>query len=235
MTLRSLSLAGAFVLAATLVAHAADITGKWTAQVPGRDGQTRETTFNFKVDGEKLTGTTTGRNGDVAIADGTVKGDAVAFNVVANFNGTDVKIVYRARRGRRNQVHAPARGGDRPRRVRRQEGDQPALDRHTSWRPGGSVTAAPPAVIADRSRATACTRLTTPKAPRMSRIAIGANTPCRDGLIQDQMDQRAPARRLRHQRHLDQRCADVRELSSIQQQLIDHVGHERRVRRRLCQ
>ena len=60
MTLRSLSLAGAFVLAATLVAHAADITGKWTAQVPGRDGQTRETTFDFKVDGEKLTGTTTG-------------------------------------------------------------------------------------------------------------------------------------------------------------------------------
>ena len=75
MTLRSLSLAGAFVLAATLVAHAADITGKWTAQVPGRDGQTRETTFTFKVEGEKLTGTTTGRNGDVPITDGTVKGD----------------------------------------------------------------------------------------------------------------------------------------------------------------
>ena len=71
MTLRSLSLAGAFVLAATLVAHAADITGKWTAQVPGRDGQTRETTFDFKVDGEKLTGTTTGMNGDVPIADGS--------------------------------------------------------------------------------------------------------------------------------------------------------------------
>jgi hypothetical protein len=95
MTLRSLSLAGAFVLAATLVAHAADITGKWTAQVPGRDGQTRETAFDFKVDGEKLTGTTTGMNGDVAITDGSVKGDAVAFNVVANFNGTDVKIVYK--------------------------------------------------------------------------------------------------------------------------------------------
>ena len=95
MTLRSLSLAGAFVLAATLVAHAADISGKWTAQVPGRDGQTRETTFNFKVDGEKLTGTTTGMNGDVPITDGSIKGDAVAFNVVANFNGTDVKIVYK--------------------------------------------------------------------------------------------------------------------------------------------
>ena len=95
MTLRSLSLAGAFVLAATLVAQAADISGKWTAQVPGRDGQTREATFTFKVDGEKLTGTTSGRNGDQPISDGTVKGDAVAFNVVANFNGQDVKIVYK--------------------------------------------------------------------------------------------------------------------------------------------
>jgi hypothetical protein len=95
MTLRSLSLAGAFVLAATLVAHAADITGKWTAQVPGRDGQTRETAFTFKVDGEKLTGTTTGMNGDVPLADGSVKGDAVAFTVVANFNGQEAKILYK--------------------------------------------------------------------------------------------------------------------------------------------
>jgi hypothetical protein len=115
MTLRSLSLAGAFVLAATLVAHAADITGKWTAQVPGRDGQTRETTFNFKVDGEKLTGTTTGMNGDVAIADGSVKGDAIAFNVVANFNGTDVKIVYKGTvAGDEIKFTRQREGSDRP-------------------------------------------------------------------------------------------------------------------------
>ena len=115
MTLRSLSLAGAFVLAATLVAHAADITGKWTAQVPGRDGQTRETTFNFKVDGEKLTGTTTGMNGDVPLSDGTVKGDAVAFNVVANFNGTDVKIVYKGTvAGDEIKFTRQREGSDRP-------------------------------------------------------------------------------------------------------------------------
>ena len=47
------------------------------------------------MDGEKLTGTTTGMNGDVPLADGTVKGDAVAFTVVANFNGSDVKILYK--------------------------------------------------------------------------------------------------------------------------------------------
>src|SRR5262249_35022852 len=30
----------------------ADVSGKWTAQVPGRDGQPQETTFTFKVEGD---------------------------------------------------------------------------------------------------------------------------------------------------------------------------------------
>ena len=115
MTLRTLSFASAFVLAATLVAQAADISGKWTAQVPGRDGQTRETTFTFKVEGEKLTGTTTGRNGDQPISDGTVKGDAIAFNVVANFNGQDVKIVYKGTvAGGEIKFSRQREGGDQP-------------------------------------------------------------------------------------------------------------------------
>jgi hypothetical protein len=115
MTLRSLSLAGAFVLAATLVAHAADITGKWTAQVPGRDGQTREQTFTFKVEGEKLTGTTSGRNGDVPITDGTVKGEAIAFTVVMNFQGTDVKILYKGTvSGEEIKFTRQREGGDQP-------------------------------------------------------------------------------------------------------------------------
>ena len=95
MNFRIASMAAALVLAGTLVAQAADITGKWTAQVPGRDGQTRETSFTFKVEGEKLTGTTTGRNGEVPLVDGTVKGDAIAFTVVANMQGADVKILYK--------------------------------------------------------------------------------------------------------------------------------------------
>ena len=97
MRFRTFSLTSAIVLAGTLALQAADISGKWTAQVPGRDGQTRETTFNFKVEGEKLTGTTTTPGGDVPLSDGTVKGDDVAFNVVANFNGQDVKIIYKGK------------------------------------------------------------------------------------------------------------------------------------------
>jgi hypothetical protein len=115
MTLRTLSFAGAFVLAATLVAQAADITGKWTAQVPGRDGQTREQTFTLKVEGEKLTGTTSGRNGDVPITDGTIKGDALAFTVVMNFQGADVKILYKGTvAGEEIKFTRQREGGDQP-------------------------------------------------------------------------------------------------------------------------
>ena len=37
-------------------AAAAEVDGKWTAEVPGRQGNT-EMTFNFKAEGAKLTGT----------------------------------------------------------------------------------------------------------------------------------------------------------------------------------
>jgi hypothetical protein len=78
-------------------ASAGDASGKWTAQVPGRDGQTRETTFNFKVEGEALTGTVSGRQGDMAITGGTIKGDDLSFNVTASFGGNDVKLVYKGK------------------------------------------------------------------------------------------------------------------------------------------
>jgi hypothetical protein len=115
MKFRIASLAGAFVLAATLVAQAADITGKWTAQVPGRDGQTREATFTLKVEGEKLTGTTSGRNGEVPITDGTVKGDAIAFTVVMNFQGNEVKMLYKGTvAGEEIKFTRQREGGDQP-------------------------------------------------------------------------------------------------------------------------
>jgi len=76
---------------------AADISGKWTADVVARNGQSQTTTFVFKVDAEKLTGTVTGRAGENAISDGTVKGDDIAFNVAVTFNGNDMKLVYKGK------------------------------------------------------------------------------------------------------------------------------------------
>ena len=84
-----------FGIVGAVVLHAADVTGKWTAQVPGRNGQTREVTFMLKQDGAKLTGTTSGRQGDTAIADGKVDGDTISFTVTRSFNGNQMKITYK--------------------------------------------------------------------------------------------------------------------------------------------
>jgi hypothetical protein len=86
-----------FVLAGMAVVYAADVNGKWVAQVPGREGQTRETTFNFKVDADKLTGTVSGRQGDTAFTDGKIKGDDISFTVTMSFNGTEVKLLYKGK------------------------------------------------------------------------------------------------------------------------------------------
>jgi len=79
------------------LAWAADVSGKWVAQVPGRNGQTRETTFNLKADGGKLTGTVSGRNGDNPISDGKVSGDDITFSVSVSFNGNDIKMNYKGK------------------------------------------------------------------------------------------------------------------------------------------
>lgn len=77
------------------LAAAADITGKWVAQVPGRQGQTREVTFTFKADGDKLTGSMTGRQGaEIPISDGKISGDTISFTVTMTFGGNTVKQNY---------------------------------------------------------------------------------------------------------------------------------------------
>ena len=76
-----LLLTAAGLLGMALSTLAADISGKWVGQVH-RGGQTVETTFVFKVDGDKLTGTVSdGQGGTMAIEDGKVSGDTVSFAV----------------------------------------------------------------------------------------------------------------------------------------------------------
>ena len=88
---------GAVVLVALLAsAWAADVTGKWTAQVPGRQGAT-ETTFNFKVEGANLTGTVSGPQGDNPISEGKVSGDDISFTVKMSFGGNEIKQLYKGK------------------------------------------------------------------------------------------------------------------------------------------
>jgi hypothetical protein len=73
---------------------AADVTGKWTAETEGRDGQKRVLTFDLKADGEKLTGTVNSQRGERPIIEGKVSGDEVSFAVEMEFNGEKRKIPY---------------------------------------------------------------------------------------------------------------------------------------------
>jgi len=86
-----------FLLLAAVAAFAADVSGKWVAQVPGRNGQAREVTFNLKADGGSLTGTVSGRGGDNPIADGKIDGDNISFTQTMEFNGNSVKLIYKGK------------------------------------------------------------------------------------------------------------------------------------------
>jgi hypothetical protein len=104
-----------FMFAALTLAWAADVNGKWTAQVPGRDGQTRELTFTFKAEGEKLTGSMSGQQGDSEITDGKISGDQISFTVKINIQGNERKFLYKGTvSGDEMKVTRTIEGGNRP-------------------------------------------------------------------------------------------------------------------------
>jgi hypothetical protein len=97
MQMSKLLLAVAMVGLLVVAASAASVDGKWKAETTGRDGQTRTTNFTFKVDGEKLTGTVSGRQGDTEISEGKISGDEISFIVVRNFQGEERKMQYKGK------------------------------------------------------------------------------------------------------------------------------------------
>jgi hypothetical protein len=104
-----------FVFAALSVVWAADVDGKWTAQVPGRGGQTRETTFTFKAEGEKLTGTVSGMQGDNPISDGKISGDDISFSLKLSFQGNEFTFLYKGKvSGDEIKMTRTREGSDQP-------------------------------------------------------------------------------------------------------------------------
>jgi len=75
---------------------AADVTGKWVAQIEGRQG-TQENTFIFAVDGTKLTGTMSSPRGENEITEGKVEGDEISFIVVRSFGDNEMKLLYKGK------------------------------------------------------------------------------------------------------------------------------------------
>jgi hypothetical protein len=87
----------ALVALFVVTAAAADVSGKWKASTQGRDGKAREVVFNFKVDGETLTGTVSGRSGDREISEGKVVGDDISFTVKMTMGDNNFKMLYKGK------------------------------------------------------------------------------------------------------------------------------------------
>jgi len=95
--IKKLALATLVFALGSVTALAADFNGKWSADVPGRNGNTQTTTFTFTVDATAMTvtGTVSGRMGDVQITNGKVTADTITFDVVRNFNGNSFTMSYK--------------------------------------------------------------------------------------------------------------------------------------------
>jgi hypothetical protein len=75
-------------------------TGDWKWEMRGRggNGQAREVTLKLKQDGEKLTGTITGFQGQAtAIKEGTIKKGEVSFEVTRERNGNTFTQKYKGK------------------------------------------------------------------------------------------------------------------------------------------
>ena len=82
-------------VAAPAVQPASDVSGTYTWEGGmGGGGGNATTTLVLKQDGNKLTGTITGRGGETAIENGTVEGNAIKFAVTRDWNGTKVVTEY---------------------------------------------------------------------------------------------------------------------------------------------
>ncbi len=122
--MKKLMLTVLLVTVCALAVSAADVAGKWVAQVPGRDGTPMDQTFVFKVDAGKITGTLTMNFGGQAmeqqITEGKLDGDAISFVTVMEFNGNQMKFLYKGtvsasemKLTRTREGAAPGGGGGR--------------------------------------------------------------------------------------------------------------------------
>lgn len=86
----------ALAVSAGLLAYAAGIDGKWTAEVQGRNGTTTQTLM-LKSEGMKLTGSLDGGRGmPIEISEGMVHESDVTFKVTRmGRDGTPVVTVYK--------------------------------------------------------------------------------------------------------------------------------------------
>jgi cytoskeletal protein CcmA (bactofilin family) len=82
------------LLTCSLTIYAADASGKWTTTISTQIGELAYA-YDFKVEGDKLTGKAKSQFGDVEITEGKVKGDEITFVENVSFEGNAIRIEYK--------------------------------------------------------------------------------------------------------------------------------------------
>jgi hypothetical protein len=88
-------IAGLFLFAWALAA--ADITGIWMGEVPGRNGEKQDLAFQFQTAKGAVTGVMFGDEFDLPVHDLKLEGDHVTFSVetVNYYDGRRIRTVYK--------------------------------------------------------------------------------------------------------------------------------------------
>jgi hypothetical protein len=100
MKYKRMLLAVTAVLFCLVPALAADISGKWTTTIKTAIGDMNYT-FDFKVEGEKLTGKAVmsmgGDSSESALSEGSVKGDEISFVETLKVQGQELRCEYKGK------------------------------------------------------------------------------------------------------------------------------------------
>jgi hypothetical protein len=80
------------VLLLASFAFAADVDGKWSGTITGMD---MTVSFNFKANGNVLTGTHIVNGTETPIKEGKIDGNNISFTVALDMGGQESKIVHK--------------------------------------------------------------------------------------------------------------------------------------------
>ena len=94
MNIRKASFPTFCLLACALTVWAADASGKWTTTISTQIGELAYV-YEFKVEGDKLTGKAKSQFGDLEITEGKVNGNEITFVETVNFDGNAIRIEYK--------------------------------------------------------------------------------------------------------------------------------------------
>lgn len=94
-TYLSVAFALVFLLIGFAVAWDVDVTGDWEMTMVTPRGDERTRTVHFEQDGEKITVTMEGRQGDEITGEGTIKGNEIEWTISRSTPRGDMTMAYK--------------------------------------------------------------------------------------------------------------------------------------------